>query len=130
MVEISSLFSNGYMVITYKSSADTRRSIDKLLATHVPEKLSLKETLARHQQNIQQFLADFPTESYVELKTLADMKQATRHSIVLNEEYQQSIGYVTDQQLKSILGNQYDRLADKVRGWLNQLKILASVSNQ
>lgn len=55
------------------------------------------------------------------VQTLSAIEQEWRRSNALKADYRRRIGYVTEAELRSMLGDNYTRLADKIRRQLAQL---------
>lgn len=83
----------------------------------LPLKTSIDETIASHIDRIQHFDKD----QLIQIDGTDKLFEQQERFRQLKNAYRQSIGFVTDEELKKLLGKQYDKYAEDVRKYLKRL---------
>lgn len=126
MVEVQTKLSNGHMIDTrLKATVDPFEYGPYLHIEKMPYKTPLNKLLARHHSKIIGYQKKYPGLGVHPTETIDDIIEITKHENRLKHQYRCSINYVTDEELKQMLGKHYDQFADKIK---RKIKQLASMS--
>ncbi|HJU39427.1 MAG TPA: tetratricopeptide repeat protein [Tahibacter sp.] len=93
----------------------------KIDIERLPRSTSVAALVARHAQRVDAYRQAHPHARALPTASLADADANWRRGQAIKRAYRRSIGYVTDAELRTLLGAHYDRFADKVRGKLLEL---------
>jgi len=120
MLECVSRFADGTFLSTREAGADVFEyggaesfHLEKLADGSGPRAVA-----ERHAARVRERLADLPGSAVDVPTTLDAIEGQWIESNQLKAEYRRSIDYVTDTELRSLLGKHYDRYAEKVRARL------------
>ncbi|MBU2884346.1 hypothetical protein KO507_01060 [Gilvimarinus agarilyticus] len=117
-VQLESVTTAGHFLITSNSGSvspftDLPRNIDAL---NMAPNTKLPELVAAHQERLQTEQADWV--DYQNLDGVLDYQETLR---LAKNAHRESIGFVTEDELNSLLGKQYDKFAEPVRKYLRLL---------
>lgn len=90
-------------------------SMDLMQFETLPPGTSPAKIASRHQQRVLAALAADPGEAIEPAHTLDEIEGQWIETNQVKMEHRREIGYVTESELRTILGKQYERFADKVR---------------
>lgn len=123
VVNVASVFSNHHYIDTRRTAIKENLSPGPNfhLATLVPG-TSISKLVRGHAKRVQKFLAKHPDTHSLPIRTLEDIEKASANEAKFKLKYRQGIQYVTEKELRSMLGKQYKQFADKIR---QKLSIMA-----
>ena len=122
MVECVSQFDDGAHLSTQFESPSPFEYAAPVYVEKLPRKASLTELVTRHRGRTAEYQRAHPDSSIVTAIDLAGFEQRWIEGQRSKQAYRASIGYVTDKELKALLGSHHDRFAPKVR---ERLRVLA-----
>ncbi len=118
IVELESETHDGKFIITNNSGDlnpfDAGDSVDML---SLPLKTKIKDLVSTHRERI----SSYGKNELIPLINAQEVFSMQERLRILKNDYRASIGFVTDGELKKMLGKQYDKYADNIRKYLNQL---------
>lgn len=111
---------DGYLITQYESisSFDYAKVVD---IERLPLKTSVAALVARHRQRVEAYRQANPRARGFPATNLAEIETNIRHGQALKRDYRRSIGFITDAELRRMLGGHYDRFAQKIRSKLDEL---------
>jgi len=122
VVELETAMSDGQFLITNNSGKLNPFGYGGNIAIEkLPVNASVVEVVKRHRQRIAEYLN---VNNKAHALTAHGMEQITALLQKLSESknrYRKSIGYATEEELRSMLGVQYDKLSPRIRSRLNAL---------
>jgi len=125
VVELSSQFDNKEIIITRKTTAPDHFGYGpKIHIEQLPAKTNLRDMLQHHHEKTRKFLEQFPGMKTIPFNTLQDIEKGTEDELCAKAEYRRSIGYITDDELKLLLGKNYKRFAEKI---IEKVRMLAKL---
>ncbi len=126
VIELETAFDDGGFLITNNAGATSpfayRGRVD--LTALAPD-ASPGLVHARHRERIERYRRDHPYATAERVDTTERILAMQARITAAKSEYRRSIGYIEENELRQLLGAQYDRLAPRVRGKLGQI-VLAS----
>ncbi|MBK6728313.1 MAG: hypothetical protein IPG63_13815 [Xanthomonadales bacterium] len=122
MVECVSQFDDGTHLSTQYENPSPFEYGDRIDIERLPRKTPIRDLLARHIARVARFKLQHPTNVAMVADDLDGMELRWREGQRVKCDYRTSIGYVTESELKRLLGAQHERFGDKVR---TQLAMLA-----
>ncbi|GGY83367.1 hypothetical protein GCM10011613_30320 [Cellvibrio zantedeschiae] len=123
LVECVSQFSNGDYLNTQYFSVSPFEYGPPIYIEKLSPKVSIAGLVARHQERLEDHKLAHPSIVTMQALDLAGMEERWVNGQAVKRAYRQSIGYITEPELKQLLGAYYDKFADKVRA---KLKVLAA----
>lgn len=123
LVECVSQFSNDDYVNTQYFSVSPFEYGPPIYIEKVPTTASIAELIRRHQERLEEHKLAYPGVIALQVRDLEGMDDRWVKGQQVKREYRRKIGYITESELKQLLGSSYDQLADKVRA---KLKVLAA----
>jgi hypothetical protein len=123
LVECVSQFSNGDYVNTQYFSVSPFEYGPPIYIEKVPTTASIAELVSRHQERLEEHKLAYPGAIALQVRDLEGMDDRWVKGQQIKREYRRKINYITEPELKQLLGSSYDKLADRVR---SKLKILAA----
>lgn len=78
--------------------------------------------LERHEGRVKLHAASHPRHSIQEVRSLEEVSAQQARQVVAKNAYRRSIGFVSEDELRAMMGEQYDQFAPKVR---EKLKLMA-----
>jgi tetratricopeptide (TPR) repeat protein len=118
MVELESETADGRFLITNNSGDVNPFSAgDEVDLINLPSKTSIEETIASHLDRIEQCPEDFITR----IGSLDEAFELQERLRLAKNAYRERIGFVTDDELKKLLGKHHDRYASDVKKYLTRL---------
>jgi len=122
MVECVSQFDDGTHLSTQYENPSPFEYGDRINIERLPRKTPVRDLLARHIARVARFKLQHPTNVAMVADDLEGMELRWREGQRVKRDYRTSIGYVTETELKRLLGAQHERFGGKVR---TQLAMLA-----
>lgn len=119
-VELTTQTDNGYFANTRWQIPDFLGNGPRVQMTELPKNTPVKKLIHAHERAIKKMLAANPCK-LVTLDSLTRIEQAWALAAQLKKEYRRSINYVTDEELRKLLGKNHGRFAAKVRNKIAQL---------
>jgi tetratricopeptide (TPR) repeat protein len=123
MTECVSQFDDGTHLSTQYASASPFQYAAPVYVEKLPRSASLTELVTRHSGRVAEYRRAQPEAQALRAFDLAGMEQRWIEGQQAKKAYRSSIGYVTDTELRGLLGAHYDRFARKV---LAQIEVLAA----
>lgn len=123
VVELETAFSDGTVVSTSNAGATNpfgqgpRFLQEKLATATAPAAI-----LERHEARVDEYAAAHPAASVIEIRTIEEVTAQQARQVAAKNAYRRSIGFVSDEELRAVMGEQYDRVAPKVR---EKLRLMA-----
>ncbi|MCB1554363.1 MAG: hypothetical protein KDJ14_11210 [Xanthomonadales bacterium] len=115
MIECVTQFEDGTHLSTQTESISPFEYAGAVRIEKLPARATLGELLSHHLQRVWEYKEEHPEAVAIQATDIAGMDHRWRESQKAKRAYRESIGYVTDEELKRMLGDQYQRFADKVR---------------
>jgi len=78
--------------------------------------------LERHEARVKLHAASHPRHSIRTIRTIEEVSAQQAEQALARNAYRRSIGFVSDEELRAMMGEQYDAIAPKVR---EKLKLMA-----
>lgn len=121
MTECITYFDDGGYLITQYENISPFTYGDAIDIERLPRGTSVAALVARHAQRVDAYARAHPRARPVPATDLAAAEANWRRGQAIKRAYRRSIGYVSDAELRTMLGAHYDRFADKVRSKLLEL---------
>ena len=121
MVECVSQFDDGTHLSTQYENPSPFEYGDRINIERLPRKTPVRDLLARHIARVARFKLQHPTNVAMVADDLEGMELRWREGQRVKRDYRTSIGYITETELKRLLGAQHERFGDKVRAQLAML---------
>lgn len=115
MLECVSQFSDGTHLSTQFESPSPFQYAGRVRVETMPAGTPVKDLVARHLARHAAYKAEHPEAMPLVAHDIEGMDLRWREGQQVKGEYRKSIGYVTDGELRKLLGEHYERYADKVR---------------
>ncbi len=122
MTECVSQFDDGALISTQYVSPSPFEFGPPVYIEKLPRSASVTELVTRHSGRIAEYRRAHPDAEPMRVSDLAGIEQRWIDGQQIKRAYRQSIGYITDNELKGLLGAHYGRFAVKVR---ERLQVLA-----
>lgn len=122
-VECISQFANDDYLSTQYFSVSPFTYGPPVYIEKLPTKASIGTLVARHQARLEQHRQATPGVDVMQEWDLSGMDKRWVKAQAVKREYRRKINYITEPELKQLLGPSYDKFADRVR---SKLKILAA----
>jgi tetratricopeptide (TPR) repeat protein len=122
MLECVTQFDDGTHLSTQFESPSPFEYHGHIQIERLPAKTPLRDLFARHVERVAAHKATHPQAVAMTADDLAGMDRRWREGQRVKRDYRASIGYVTDAELKRLLGAHHGRFGDKVK---SQLAVLA-----
>lgn len=123
MVECVTQFEEGTHLSTQHESPSPFEFGGNILVEKLPRHTPTPDLIARHVARVAEHKARHPQCAAMIAKDIDGMDRRWREGQRVKRLYRASIGYVTDSELKRLLGAHHGRFAEKVR---RQLRLLAA----
>jgi tetratricopeptide (TPR) repeat protein len=122
MTECVSQFDDGAHISTQYVSPSPFEYAPPVYVEKLPRSASVTELVTRHSGRVAEYRRAHPDAEPLRALDLAGMEQRWIEGQQAKKAYRSAIGYITDTELRGLLGAHYDRFARKVR---EQIKVLA-----
>ena len=125
MIECVTMFDDGAMITTQPHSISPFEYGGKIIQNKLAANVKLADLFIAHQASVATYLQQNPQ---VQSKCVLDLAGVEARWIAGQEAksaYRKSINYVSDAELKTMLGAHYDRFAEKIR---EQLRLMTAYS--
>lgn len=111
---------DGFLITQYESASpfDYAKAVD---IERLPSRTSIATLVARHSQRVADYRQAHPQARALPATNLAEIDSNIRRGQAIKRAYRRSIGFVTDGELRKMLGGHYDRFAQKIRSKLDEL---------
>lgn len=123
MVECVSQFDDGTHLSTQHDNPSPFEFGGDIRIERMPRSTPVRQLVARHLERVAAHKAQRPGSSALPGNDLAEIEVRWRAGQLAKRAFLESVGYVTDAELKQLLGGQHERFAGKVRA---QLRLLAA----
>jgi tetratricopeptide (TPR) repeat protein len=123
MVECVSQFTNGDHLSTQYQSLSPFEYGPPIYIEKLPANVSAAELVAVHLQRLEEYKAEYPIAKAMRAVDLEGMEERWVRGQAVKRNYRAQLGYVTDTELQKLLGEHYDKFAQKVRA---KIKVLAA----
>lgn len=123
MVECVTQFDDGAHLSTQHESPSPFEYGGQIQIERLPRRTPVKKLIARHMARVAEYKARHPACAAMIVKDIEGMDRRWREGQRVKRQYRASVGYVTEPELRKLLGAHYQRFADKVR---RQLALLAA----
>lgn len=124
VIELETAISDGHFIITNNSGSANPFTYGGNIAI---EKLALgtktEDVIKRHRTRVREYLGIHHKEHALPAPSMADISQLLTKLTQAKNRYRKSICYITDTELREMLGGHYEQLANRVR---TRLAALAS----
>ncbi|HWT15194.1 MAG TPA: hypothetical protein VN581_05375 [Patescibacteria group bacterium] len=122
MLECVTQFDDGTHLSTQYESLSPFEYNGRIRIERMPAKTSLRDLLARHAERVAAHKSEHPHAVAMTADDLDGMDHRWREGQRVKRDYRASIGYVTESELKRLLGAHHARFGDKVK---SRLAVLA-----
>jgi tetratricopeptide (TPR) repeat protein len=123
MTECVSQFDDGAHISTQYISPSPFEYAPPVYVEKLPRSASVTELVARHSGRVAEYRRAHPDAEPLRALDLPGMEQRWIEGQQAKKAYRSSIGYITDTELRGLLGAHYDRFARKVQ---ERIKVLAA----
>jgi tetratricopeptide (TPR) repeat protein len=124
VVEFETAFTDDTVISTSNAGgANPYEQGPHFLAEKLPAGTKPEQLLAIHERRVSEYLASHPRAVPRELRTLHEVSEQQAMQTAAKNAYRRSIGYVSEQELRSLMGDQYDEYAPRVR---EKLRLMAA----
>jgi tetratricopeptide (TPR) repeat protein len=123
MVECVTQFDDGTHLSTQHENPSPFQYGGTIQIEKLPRKTPVKRLVERHMERVAEYRRLHPASTALVATDIAGMDHRWREGQRVKSAYRASIGYVTDGELRGLLGRHYDRFGEKVR---RQLALLAA----
>lgn len=118
IVELESETQDGKFIITNNSGdLNPFNAGDAVDMLSLPLKTKIKDLVSTHRERIN----PYGEKELIQLTNAQEIFSMQERLRILKNDYRASIGFVTDMELKKMLGKQYDKYAGNIRKYLQQL---------
>ncbi len=121
MTECTTLIEDGGFLMTQYENLSPFGYGDAVDIERLPRSTTVAALVARHRQRVASYLQAHPQARALPATDLAGIEANIRRGQAIKRAYRQSIGYVSDGELRGMLGGHYDRFAEKIRRKLVEL---------
>lgn len=121
MVECVSQFANGDYLSTQYQSPSPFEYAPPIHIEKLPPKSSPTELIIRHRERFVEYKQEFPHAKALRTLDLAGMEERWVKGQAVKRAYRKQIGFITDSELRSLLGTHYAKYAEKVKGKVARL---------
>ena len=122
MLECVSQFDDGTHLSTQYDNPSVFEFGGRVQIERLPRKTPMRDLVARHIARVAQHKLTHPTHVAMTADDLDGMERRWREGQRVKRDYRASIGYITESELKRLLGVHHARFGDKVK---SQLALLA-----
>lgn len=123
VVELETAFSNGTVISTNNAGGiNPYGQGPHFLQEKLAPGTSPAALLERHEARVKSHAALHPRYTIREIRTMEEISRQQAEQVVAKNAYRRSIGFVSDEELRAMMGAQYDEFAPKVR---EKLKLMA-----
>lgn len=125
MVECVTTFDDGAMITTQPQSISPFEYGGKIIQNKLPLNVGVAELVAAHQQSVANYVKANPSAQSIRVSDLAGVEARWVAGQELKAAYRESINYISDHELRVMLGVHYERFAEKIR---EQIKVMTAYS--
>jgi hypothetical protein len=123
VVELETVFSNGTVLCTNNAGGiNPYGQGPHFLQEKLPAGTAPAAVLERHMARVASHAALHPRYTIREIRTLEEVSRQQAEQVRQKNAYRRSIGFVSEEELRAMMGDQYDQIAPKVR---EKLKLMA-----
>jgi tetratricopeptide (TPR) repeat protein len=123
MVECITQFADGTHLSTQPENISSFQYGGNIHIELLPRNTPIKRLIDRHSERVAEYQRQHPECKALIAKDIPGVDLRWREGQRVKRAYRASIGFITDDELRKLLGSHYDRFADKVR---QQLSVLAA----
>jgi hypothetical protein len=124
IVELETAFSDGTVISTNNAGGiNPYGQGPHFLQEKLPARTGPAAILERHEARVKEHAAQHPQHSIRTIRTIEEVSAQQAEQVLAKNAYRRSIGFVSEEELRSMMGEQYDKFAPKVR---EKLKLLAA----
>jgi tetratricopeptide (TPR) repeat protein len=125
MIECVTTFDDGAMITTQPQSISPFEYGGKIIQNKLSPNIGVAELVAAHQQSIANYVKANSSAQSIRVSDLAGVEARWVAGQELKAAYRESINYISDQELRGMLGAHYERFAEKIR---EQIKVMTAYS--
>jgi hypothetical protein len=123
VVELETAFSNGTVISTNNAGGISPYGQGPhFLQEKLPLGTAPAALLERHSARVKSHAALHPRHKIRVIRTLEELSKQQAEQVLAKNAYRRSIGFVSDEELRAMMGEKYDQFAPKVR---EKLKLMA-----
>lgn len=120
MTECISYFDDGgYLITQYESISGFYYAVVDI--ERMPRSKSVAALVARHRERVAAYRRAHPQAQALPATELPEIESNIRRGQAIKHNYRRSIGFITDVELRKMLGGNYARFAQKIRSKLDEL---------
>lgn len=121
MTECTTLLDDGGFLMTQYENLSPFGYGDAVDIERLPRSTAVAALVAQHRQRVATYMQAHPQARALAANDLAGIEANIRRGQAIKRAYRQSIGYISDGELRRMLGGHYDRFAAKIRRKLIEL---------
>lgn len=121
MVECMNQFTNGDHISTQFFNASPFEYGPPIYIEKLPTNTAISTLVTRHLQHLAEYKAEYPVAKAIRAVDLESLEERWVKIQSVKRNYRTQIGYITDAELQKLLGNLYDKFAQKVRDKIKSL---------
>lgn len=115
VVDIETELSDGSFLVTHNAGNLSPLAYgDKVQVEALPLKSGIQKVIARHWQRLEEHLENNPQLSIREVHNMEEINALQNRLRETKNAYRRSINYVTETELRGMLGKAYDQFSDKI----------------
>lgn len=115
LIELISAFNDGQFIVTNNTGGGDPFTFGSTVATEqLPLNAKIEEVVKRHRARLAEYLGIHHKEHALPATTMEEMTPLLRQLTAAKNQYRKSIGYVSDTELRKLLGKHHDLLAERV----------------
>lgn len=123
LVELETAFSDGTVISTNNAGGiNPYGQGPHFLQEKLPPGTAPAALLERHLARVTSHAALHPRYGIREIRTIDEVSRQQAEQVLAKNAYRRSIGFVSDEELRAMMGEQYDKFAPRVR---EKLKLMA-----
>jgi len=124
IVELETAFSDGTVISTNNAGGiNPYGQGPHFLQEKLPAGSAPAAIVGRHEARVKEHAAAHPNRTIRTIRTIEEVSAQQAEQVLAKNAYRRSIGFVSEEELRSMMGEQYDKFAPKVR---EKLKLMAA----
>lgn len=122
MIECVTQFDDGTLISTQPESISPFEFGGQIMINKLPAKAGVTEIFQKHAASLFEYRTSHPQARPMQVKTLEEVEARWVAGQAAKAAYRKSIGYVTEAELRKMLGGHYGRFSEKI---LAQIRLMA-----